>query len=160
MKLKLLSYLLVLIVFTGCSNEPSLSYSAPTNNQITTYISDHNLEVLDSIWIKDSALILLKNSLITLYSDQHEKLYAHKLSWGSNDKDVITIGDGIPYIAIILFDDLMNQEATYINVTYSDGTIESRGINQKKGLIISNTNQTTVQNISIVNAKSEEIYSK
>ncbi|TYP72108.1 hypothetical protein [Paenibacillus methanolicus] len=160
MKLKLITYLLVLIVFTGCSKEPALNYSAPTNEQITTYVAENNLEILDSIWIKDCALILLKNSLITLYSDQHEELYDHKLTWGSNDKDLITVGNGVPYIAIILHDDLKNKGATYINVKYSDGTIESRGITHKKGLIISNFSKTTVQNISVTNAKGEEIYSK
>ncbi|MGM0885025.1 MAG: hypothetical protein ACQEXQ_28785 [Bacillota bacterium] len=160
MKLKLIPYLLILIFITGCSKEPTLIYSAPTNEQIITYLSENKLEALDSIWIKDSALILLKNSLITLYSDQYEKLYDHKISWGSNGEDLITVGNGVPYISIIIHDDLMNKGAKYINVKYSDGTIRSRGIIDKKGLIISNFSQATVQNISIINAVGEEIYSK
>ncbi|RCW40300.1 hypothetical protein DFP97_13811 [Paenibacillus prosopidis] len=64
MKLKFIPYLLVLIFITGCSKEPTLIYSAPTNEQIIVYVSENKLEALDSILIKDSALILLKNSFI------------------------------------------------------------------------------------------------
>lgn len=160
MKLKIISYFLVLIIFTGCSKDPSFIYSAPTPNQITTYISENYLEVLDSIEIEGSTLILLENSLITLYSDQYEKLYTHKISWAPNDKDVVAVGNGVPYVAIILYDDLMKQGATSITVTYSDGTLESREFIQKKGVIISHTNHTEVQHITVFNAKGEELYSK
>lgn len=159
MKLKLISYLLVLFIFTGCSNGRTLIYSAPTNEQIVRYVSDNKLEDLDSIWIKDSALILLKNSLITLYTDQNEKLYDHKISWGSNGEGLVTVGNGVPYIAVIIQDDLMIKGAKFINVKYSDGTTESRGID-KVGLLITNYGLSTVSHMSIVNAVGEEIYSK
>ncbi|RIX59225.1 hypothetical protein D3P08_03455 [Paenibacillus nanensis] len=160
MKLQLITYILALIFVTGCSKEPNLIYSAPTSEQITMYVTSNNLEVLDSIWIKDSALILLKNSFITLYSDQNEKLYDQKITWASNNKEIITVGNGIPYIAIIIGDDLMDIGAAYLNVEYSDGKIESRGISDKKGLLLSSFSHATVQNISVINAKDEVIYSK
>ncbi|MBD7971247.1 hypothetical protein [Paenibacillus gallinarum] len=161
MKLKLIPYILVLIIImTGCSKESTLIYSAPTNEQIVEYVSDNELAALDSIWIKDSAIILLKNSLITLYSDQHGKLHDHKLSWASNSKDVITVGDGVPYIAVIIPNDLLDKGSKNINLKYSDGTIESRGINDKKGLLVSSIGQARVQDISISNSLGEEIYNK
>ncbi|MBD7971347.1 hypothetical protein [Paenibacillus gallinarum] len=161
MKLKLIPYLLVLIIIlTGCSKESTLIYSAPTNEQIVEYISDNELAALDSIWIKDSAILLLKNSLITLYSDQHGKLHDQKLSWASNGKDLITIGDGVPYIAVIIPIELMDKGSKNIDIKYSDGTIESRGIHDKKGLLVSNIGSARVQDISISNSLGEEIYNK
>ncbi|MBY0217860.1 hypothetical protein [Paenibacillus illinoisensis] len=161
MKLKQITYLLVImIIMTGCSKESTLIYSAPTNEQIVKYVSDHELAALDSIWIEDSAIILLENSLIALYSDQHGKLHDHTLTWGSNSKDVITVGEGVPYIAIIIPVDLLDKGSKNINLKYSDGTVESRGINDKKGLLVSKIGHARVQGISISNSLGEEIYNK
>nr|WP_154894270.1 hypothetical protein [Paenibacillus xylanexedens] len=128
MKLKQITYLLILmIIMTGCSKESNLIYTAPTNEQIVGYISENELATLDTIWVEGSAIILMKNSLITLYSDQHGKLHDHNLSWGSNNQDVITIGDGVPYIAIIIPNDLLDKGSKSITLKYSDGTVDVEG---------------------------------
>ncbi|PAF33246.1 hypothetical protein [Paenibacillus sp. 7516] len=161
MKLKQITYLLILmIIMTGCSKESNLIYTAPTNEQIVGYISENELATLDTIWVEGSAIILMKNSLITLYSDQHGKLHDHNLSWGSNNQDVITIGDGVSYIAIIIPNDLLDKGSKSITLIYSDGTVESRGINENKGLLVSSIGHAKVKNISISNSLGEEIYNE
>ena len=82
MKRNILFVLLISVLLTSCNQNEQIIYSAPTNDQITDYIYSNSLDIQDSVWIKDATIILLENSLITLYTDEHEKVYDHKLSWG------------------------------------------------------------------------------
>ncbi|MEC0129139.1 hypothetical protein [Paenibacillus pabuli] len=151
--------LFISTVLMGC-NKNELIYNAPTNEQITDYVNSHSLDVQDSAWIKDSAIILLEDSLITLNSDQHGKLYEQKSSWGINYSDTMTVGDGNPYVAVIVNNDILSSGADRILITYTDGKSYSRGITEKKGYLIPNTQINEVGNLIIFDNNGKELYKK
>ncbi|MDN8589524.1 hypothetical protein Q0V21_12155 [Paenibacillus sp. 11B] len=155
---------IVLILFIsallmGC-NKNELIYNAPTNEQITDYVSSHSLDLQDSVWIKDSAVILLENSLITLYTDQHGKIYDQKLSWGMNYSNPVIVGNGDPYVAVLINNKMLSSGADRILISYSDGKSYSRGITGKKGYVIPNTGVNEVENLIIFDKEGKELYKK
>ncbi|KOR87601.1 hypothetical protein [Paenibacillus solani] len=158
MKKYLLSLALIALLI-GCS-KPEPVYKPPTNEQITDYVYSNNLDLEDSIWTNDSAIILLNNSLITLYADQQGKIYDQKMSWGANSSDPVFVGDGSPFIAIIINENLLSSGADRILVTYTNGKSHSRGITGKKGYLIPNTETSEVDNIIILDNDGEELYRK
>lgn len=160
MKRNLLFVLLISVLLTSCNQNEQIIYSAPTNVQITDYIYSNSLDIQDSVWIKDAAIILLENSLITLYTDEHEKVYDHKLSWGSNATEPVIVGNGVPYVAIILNDKLLSLGAERILITYTNGKPYLRGITKKKGYLISNTESNEIDNIIIFDKDCNELYKK
>ncbi|OAX49431.1 hypothetical protein [Paenibacillus sp. AD87] len=159
MKKCIVFILFISTLLMGC-NKNELIYNAPTNEQITDYVNSHRLDLQDSIWIKDSAIILLENSLITLYTDQHGKVYDQKLSWGINYSDPVTVGNGNPYIAVIINNKMLSSGADRIFITYTDGKSYSRGITEKKGYLIPNTQINEVENLVIFDNNGKEIYKK
>lgn len=159
MKRNKIFILLISALLTGC-NKNELIYSAPTNIQIAEYVNSNSLDLQDSVWIKDAAIILLEDSLITLYTDQHEKVYDQKLSWGKNATEPVNVGNGFPYFAIILNDKLLSSGADRIIITYTNGKSYIRGITKKKGYLISNTESNEVDNLIIFDKYGKELYKK
>lgn len=158
MKKYLLSLSLITLLM-GC-NKPELIYKAPTNEQIAGYVYSNSLDLEDSIWTNDSAIILLKNSLITLYADQHGKVYDQKTSWGINSSNPVFVGNGNPFIAVIINDNLLSSGADRILITYTNGKSYSRGITGKKGYLIPNAEISEVDDIIILDNDGEELYKK
>ncbi|WP_110933319.1 hypothetical protein [Paenibacillus bouchesdurhonensis] len=155
-------YILLLLLVTlliGC-NKTELIYNAPTNDQIVDYVYSNRLDLQDSIWINDSAIILLENSLVTLYADQHGKVYDQKVSWGTNSSDPVFVGNGNPFVAVVINDNLLSSGADRILITYTNGKSYSRGITGMKGYLIPNTEISEIDDIIIVDNEGEELYKK
>jgi hypothetical protein len=162
MKLLRNGFLLIILlsILSGCNQKQSVFYSAPAAEDIVRYVSENQLEVLDSAWVMDSAIILSSNSLINLYIDQDGKAQYQKLSWGSNSTEPVIIGDGMPYIAIILNDRLMGMGADQLEITFSDKSKYFRGISNQKGYIITNPLNRKVDKIVLKDKENNVIYER
>lgn len=124
------------------------------------HINNNHLDLQDSILIKDAAIILLENSIITLYTDQHGKIYDQKSSWGTNYTDPVIVGNGNPFIAVIIIDLLLSNGASRIDFIFNDGNVYSRGITRKKGYLIGNTGIGKIDKIIIIDKDGKELYKK
>ncbi|MDR0271137.1 hypothetical protein [Paenibacillus sp.] len=86
--------------------------------------------------------------------------YDREISWGSNSSGPVFVGDGNPFIAVIINDNLLSSGADRILITYTNGRSYSRGITGKKGYLIPNTEISEVDNITIFDDDGEELYKK
>jgi len=151
--------LISLLIPIGCNNSEGKIYTSPSDSQILDYISTNELIIQDSIWIQKSAVLLLENSLITLYADQSENLYDHKLYWSSDrSPEPTVIGNGNPYLGLVLNKDLKDEGASQIIIRYLNGKTIQRGITKQSGYLFSNPGENELESLIILDVEGKELY--
>ncbi|MNJ77271.1 hypothetical protein D3C77_747270 [compost metagenome] len=70
------------------------------------------------------------------------------------------VGNGNPFVAVVINDNLLSSGADRILITYTNGKSYSRGITGMKGYLIPNTEISEIDDIIIVDNEGEELYKK
>ena len=84
-----MKYLLfLLILLTGCTSTKYVEVPVETEKIKTEYITDHKV---DSVYIRDSVNVYIKNDTIFIYKERFNNKYIYKT-------DTIIKMDSIPYL--------------------------------------------------------------
>lgn len=160
MKKGIMLLMLVAILLVGCSKNNAVAiYNAPTNEQVADYVKNY-ITFQDHIWTKDAAVVLIENSIITLHADQNGKLHDSKITWMSGSQNPVITGNGVPYLSVVLTNELLNAEASRIVLTYVDGASYIREVTEKKGYLFSNSGASKVKSVVIYDYNDTELYRK
>lgn len=161
MKKNIILILVVIILILGISScAKKIIYSAPTQDEVDTFISEKSLNVLAVKEAEEFTIILFQNGLNSghyiLYRDQYDKLYNSFLQ-GISQGDNPIIAGGVasgkePFVTVIINDEEILKEASYVEVTFDDGNTVRQEIDGK-GVILAYSNKKNDKAISYNNLK-------
>lgn len=78
----------------------------------------------------------------------------------SGSQNPVITGNGVPYLSVVLTNELLNAEASRIVLTYVDGASYIREVTEKKGYLFSNPGASKVKSVVIYDYNDTELYRK
>ena len=151
-----LFFLILIGVFTSCSSNPSIKYSAPTKSQVSEFISKNSINALSIEETSDFTIVLFQNGQenghYILYKDQNNELYTPWVKGIGNPKESPVLLGGvasgkIPFVTVIINDADILEKAKEIEVTFADGGVAKEKVTGK-GTIITYKNEKNEKPIS------------
>lgn len=151
-----LLFIILIGVFTSCSSNSSIQYSAPTKSQVSEFISKNSINAISIKETSDFTIVLFQNEQenghYILYKDQNNKLYSPWVKGIGNPKESTVILGGvasgkIPFVTVIINDADILEKAKEIEVTFEDGGLSKEEV-ISKGTIMTYNNEKNEKAIS------------
>jgi hypothetical protein len=123
----------IMNTFTSCMGKTK--YSALTITQVNEFISKNSINTLAIKETNDFTIVLYQNENnyghYVLYQDQKKQLYNGGVNAvGSTKVSPVSLGGvasgKIPFVTVIINDEEMLKNAKEIEITFKDGTVESK----------------------------------
>lgn len=151
-------FLLILInLLSSCSSKnPSMKYSVPTKSQVNEFISKNSINALSIKETSDFTIVLFQdgqeNGHYILYKDQNNELYSPWVKGIGNPKENPVFLGGvasgkIPFVTVIINDTDILRKAKEIEVTFADGGVAKEEVTGK-GTIITYHNEKNEKAVS------------
>jgi hypothetical protein len=143
--LVVLSFIVISLFVTYTYEKNKQTYSAPTKEQVTQFISEN---AINPLLIKETtacSIILFENQTeyghYVLYQDQNHKLYhAEVVASGDSNENQVLLGGvasgKVPFITAIINDEELLKKAKEIEVTFADQTVVNEKITNKANIIL------------------------
>lgn len=162
-------FLLLVLVLQGCSSDTVSTSSAVTSNELSTFIDEHKLNVIDSLDIQNAISVILyegnqRSGYYMLYKDK-TGIHSKEVSGVNTDSLVYLSGSATnyPFVTILLNDKLFGV-ASHAEVEFNDGTVVKKNFNRSKGTIIPYgqivDGNKFYTNVNIYDSENSIIYSK
>ena len=149
----IMTILFVSVMVVSCSNKRV--YSKPTLGQVNDFITQESIKVEAIKEASEFTIILYQDNNISghyiLYQDQDGKLYSGKVEGISKGINPVCLG-GVatgkePFVTIIINDEVIFNQASYLEVTFDDGNVVKEEI-ENRGIVVVYKNHDSTKAIS------------